>query len=202
MAHDRVNVRTGVGACKNQANFTDIAVNNIPTLLLKLIGINGQLIHIAITNQFLAHVARFAIVELTIGIHAFVHVLQQSMPKNIVRVIMLMVPHERDLCSIIVNEGVFHDGTTIGAPHVGSSSPTTEVIISGIHIHFDSFLLTYIFELFLISSLTGIFAKSTGEASVLDPSTCSLVTSSVASAGSSSSYPRFALGCEILLLTS
>ena len=143
MAHDRINVRTRVGACKNQANFTDNTVNNIPTLLLKLIGINGQLIHIAITNQFLAHVARFAIIELTIGIHAFVHVLQQSMPKNIVRVIMLMVPHERDLCPIIIDESIFHNRATVRAFHVGSSSPATKVIVSAFNFHVWLFLLTY-----------------------------------------------------------
>ena len=112
-------------------------MNNIASLLLELIGINRQLIHISITDHFTTHFTGFAIIEFTIGIYALVLILQKGVAKNIERLIMLMIPNERNSRAITINKRVFHDRATIRAFHISSCSPTTEIAVSATNSHFE-----------------------------------------------------------------
>ena len=56
---------------------------------------------------------------------------------------MLMIPHKRNISTIIIDKCIFHNSTTIRATHISSGSPTTKIIVIFINYHFDFFLLTY-----------------------------------------------------------
>ena len=147
MAHDGIDISSRICPSKNKADFTNCSVDDITALLLELVCIDRQLINISISDHFLAHLTGFAVIELTIGIHAFVHVLKQRMAKNIERFIMLMIPNERDQLTIIIDKCIFHDCTPIRALHISSSGPSAEITIVDINFHFDfsSFSMEFVY---------------------------------------------------------
>ena len=133
MLDDRFDERARVCTSKNQAQFTNITMHDIRTLLLQLICIDRQRIDVAMLNQKLCSLTAFGVVELTIGIHAFVTVLQQRVAEDFIRIRMLMIPNQRNLLTVICLECIFSDNPSVRAFQVITCSPTAKIVI----FHFD-----------------------------------------------------------------
>ena len=135
--NNRFDRRTRVRASEHQTHLSNIAVNNIRHILFKLVGINGKGHNIAMLDKQLASLARFRVIKCTICINAFVTVLKKSVAKNLIWVIMTMIPNKRNGLTIIVLKSIFHDNSSIRAFEICFGSPSAKIEI----FHFDFILL-------------------------------------------------------------
>ena len=131
----KVDKCAGVGAGHDQTDLADHPVNYIPVLLFKLIGIDGERLHIAMLNQQLGRLAALRVVEGTIGVHAVLPVFQQGMAQNIERVVVLMVPDQRDGGAVAVGKGVLSDNPAVTADQIISGCPAAAITLR--FLHFD-----------------------------------------------------------------
>ena len=138
MLDDGFDKGTRIGTSENQAQFTDVTVNNVRTLLLKLICIDRQCIHVTMLNQELGSTAAFGIVELAVGVDALVAIFKQRMPEHVVDVGMLVTPDKRYLLAIIVLECVSTNDATVRTFQIVTCCPSAEIKIV---IHFEFALL-------------------------------------------------------------
>ena len=127
MGEHRVDESTGISAFMHQTYFTNASVNNIGTILSKLICINRQRFNVAVLNQCLTNFTGFSVIEEAIGIHAFLTILKPSMAKNIARIVVLVIPNQRNLNSIIFLKRIMANYSTIRAFKVISGSPAAEI---------------------------------------------------------------------------
>ena len=135
--NNRFDRRTRVRASKHKTYLSNIAMNNIRHILFKLICINGEGHNIAMLDKQLASLSRFRVIKCTICINAFVTVLKKSVTKNLIWVIMTMIPNKRNGLTIIVLKSIFHDNSAIRAFEICFGSPSAKIEI----FHFDFILL-------------------------------------------------------------
>ena len=133
MSHDGIDKGSGICPSQNQTHFTNSAVNHIAAGLLQLIGKNRKRPNVAMTNGLFDVFCVFSVVERTVGVNAFVSVLQQRMTKNIIRIGMVVVPNQRNSFTIAVLECIFSNGPSIRTEQIVSSGPATKIIF----LHFD-----------------------------------------------------------------
>ena len=109
----RFNKRAGISSCMNQTYFTNQTMDHIATVLLQPVGINRKAGNIAMLNKHLGKLSILGFIEKSVRINTVFSVLQQRMSKNLMRIIVLMVPNQRHLFSITVLESVFTDRTSV-----------------------------------------------------------------------------------------
>ena len=117
--------------------LSDHSMQNITARLLQFVRINRQGLHVTVANSFFRCQTRFALIECAIGIYTLIAILEQRMTQNIIRVIMTVVPNQRNGLSIVVLERILTNGSTIGAQNVVSRGPTTKIVF--LHFDFSSF---------------------------------------------------------------
>ena len=137
MTDDGINECARVCTSQNEANFTNGPMNDISTVLLQLVRIDGQCRNIAMFNQPLSILTSFCIIKSTVSVHTFFSILEQCVAKNIKRFIVLVVPNQGNLLPVIIFKCIFSDGSAIRAFQIVSSSPATEIK----SLHFEFFLL-------------------------------------------------------------
>ena len=76
MSHHEIDIGPRVCSCKDKAQLTNLAVDDVLTHLLKLVGIDRQRSHIAMLHESLSRLSSFGVVERAIGINAIVTILQ------------------------------------------------------------------------------------------------------------------------------
>ena len=76
MTHDRIDIRTGISAGKNQTNLTNSTMNNIGTILLQLISINRQCSNITMFYHSLSIATTTRVIKGTVGVYTFISVFQ------------------------------------------------------------------------------------------------------------------------------
>ena len=128
---------TRVCTRKYQTHLSNITMNNIRHILFKLICINRERNDVAMLNKQFASLARFRVVKCAICINTFVTVLKKSVAKNLIWVIVTMIPNKRNGLTIIVLKSIFHDNSTIRAFEICFGSPSAKIEI----FHFDFILL-------------------------------------------------------------
>ena len=141
MHDDRINVGPRVCSCKNQTNFTDVSMQNIVHILLKLVRINRKSIYVTMLNEQLCSIACVGVIKFAVSVNALVTILEHGMPKNFVNIVVLVIPNKRNFLTIIRLKCIFHDYSTVRAFKIISSRPATKIII-----HFESVLLHQIFR--------------------------------------------------------
>ena len=134
---------------KHQTHLSNIAMNNIRHILFNLICINREGHNITMLDKKLASLARFRVIKCTICINAFVTVLKKSVAKNLIWVIMTMIPNKRNGLTIIVLKSIFHDNSAIRAFEICFGSPSAKIEI----FHFDFILLLLNFSCTLYTCL-------------------------------------------------
>ena len=109
---ERARISTG----QYKAYFFDIAMKYVASALVlrKMVSINRQCFHIAMHNQLSSLFARLAIIERTVGIYAFGFVLKRRLTQAVERIVVLMVPYQRDHVAVIVLESISTNRSTIG----------------------------------------------------------------------------------------
>ena len=133
MSHHEIDIGPRICSCKDKAQLTNLAVDDILAHLLKLVGIDGQRSYIAMLHESLSRLSSFGVVERAIGINAIVTILQQGMAQNILRIVMLVIPYQGYGSAVIVLECITSDSPAIAAQQIVSGCPSAEIVI----FHFD-----------------------------------------------------------------
>ena len=115
MRDNSVDISAWICSCKHQTNFTNRAVKNIGSILFELVRINRKRAYVSMLNKRSCCFSGFRIVQITIGVYTLVSVFQHSMPENIERIIVLVVPDQRNIKSIILLERIAHNNATVRA---------------------------------------------------------------------------------------
>ena len=90
---DVLDQRARIGPRKNHTNFADHTVEDILSLLTELIGVNRQLIHIAMGDELSGFLSSLTIIEVSLSPDAFFAIMQDRIPNDVARFIVLMVPN-------------------------------------------------------------------------------------------------------------
>ena len=116
MLNDVFDERARISTGQYKAYFFDIAMKYVASALVlrKMISINRQCFYIAMHNQLSSLFARLATIERTVGIYAFGFVLKRRLTQAVERIVVLMVPYQRDYVTVVVLESISTNGSTIG----------------------------------------------------------------------------------------
>ena len=76
MTDDGINECARVCSSQNETNFTNGPMNDISTVLLQLVCIDGQRRNIAVFNQPLSILTSFCVIKGTVSVHAFFSILE------------------------------------------------------------------------------------------------------------------------------
>ena len=128
MLNDGINKSTRISTCKNKAHFTNNTMHYICTLLLKFICKNRQLSDVAMLNQRFSILTVYCIIERTVCIDTLVPVFKESMTENVGRLVMSVVPDQRNDLSIAFLESIFQDSSSIRATDIIPSRPSGKII--------------------------------------------------------------------------
>ena len=128
MSHDIIDIGSRISSSKDQTNFSNITMNNIRSVLTKLIGPNRQMFNIAMFYKRLRGLTILGIVKFAINTNAVAHIFENAMTKNIVHRIMLMVPYDGNYSTIVFLESIMHNDSAIATLKICSCSPAGEII--------------------------------------------------------------------------
>ena len=78
--HDCIDKSSRIRSGKDEAHLADVAVHDVAVPLLELIGINGKLLHIAVSHDPPRVHSALCVVERAVGVNAVVTVLKQRVP--------------------------------------------------------------------------------------------------------------------------
>ena len=137
MRKNGIDKRARIGTGENQTHLSDHTMNNIGTSLLQLIRIDRELGDVAMLELFLRHLPHGGRVDKTVGVHAFVTVLKQSVSDDIVGAVVLVIPNKRNRFTIAIGESVMTNDSTVRALNVVTSGPASKIRLS--LLHFDYF---------------------------------------------------------------
>ena len=131
--HDGVDIRSGIGSGKNQRYLANNTVHHVTLILFKLISINRQGLDVAMLYEEFCVLGIFRIVERTIRINAVLTILKEGVTKNVVGVVVVVVPHQRYCFTVVICKSVLHDGATVRTTTIRSGCPATKIVFS----HFE-----------------------------------------------------------------
>ena len=108
-------------------------MHNVGSLLLELVCINGKRVNVSVLDQKLRSLTTFGLIELAIGVNAFVSVLENGMSKNLIRVSVLMIPDQRNFLTVVAFERILANDSSIGALQIIACCPSAKIKV----FHFD-----------------------------------------------------------------
>ena len=129
MSHgDKLDRSAGISGSQHKADLADVTVQHITAGLLQLVGIDAHRANITVSQQHLAVFGERRIIESAIGINAFRLVDQQRMAQHIGRVVMLVLPYQRNGLAIVVFKGIPSNRAAVSAPNIVFRCPTAEIV--------------------------------------------------------------------------
>jgi hypothetical protein len=102
-------------------------VRNSLGLLDQAVGEDRERVDVAVLHELLRVLGLGRLVEEPVGVNAFLALLENGMPQNVLRGAVPMLPDERDTLGVLVLEGVGLDNAPVGALQTVLSGPATEV---------------------------------------------------------------------------
>jgi hypothetical protein len=105
----------------------ETAVEDLLGPLNKLVSENRQRLDVTVLNERLGRLTCWRIVEESAAVHALVASLEDCVTQNIFRIVVRVLPDQRNGHLILVLEGLRHDGSTIAAPETSLGRPTAEI---------------------------------------------------------------------------
>ena len=131
--------RSLVRSSQNQRYLSDRSVNYITSGLLKLIRVNGQASDITVLDKRFRLLSTFGLVERAVSINTLGLIVQFGPTEHVLRVIVLMVPNQRNPLSITVLKCIAANHAAISALDVIFGGPSAEVIfLHSFYLHFES----------------------------------------------------------------
>jgi hypothetical protein len=133
-----------IGSGKHQTDLANIAVVNLSTAvyttLIEIVGEDRESFDVLVLDHELGLLASFTRVEVSMTEYSECAVFENGMTEDGARVIVLMLPDERNLLLVHVRKGTRLDGSTVGALLVVDASPAAKVghMVS----HFEDLLST------------------------------------------------------------
>ena len=131
---DVVDKSPGVGGRENEAHLDNVAMNHIGPILRQSVRVDGHRVDVAVREEILDVLGSIGLVQITVGVDTIITVLKKGVTENIVRLVVRVLPDERDLTTVVVLEGVVSNNTAIGALQVVLRGVATEVVVV---CHFD-----------------------------------------------------------------
>ena len=139
MLDDGLDIGAGICAGKHKTDFTNLSMQDVSAIMLKLVGVNGQSRNVTVLNSNLCGLSRLAIVELAVSDYSIGLVHKQCVAKDVIRGVMLVIPNKRDCFAITLFECVTPNSPAVGTLDVVSGCVTIEI-----KVHFE-FLLPLVF---------------------------------------------------------
>ena len=124
-----VDERPGISPGEHQRDLDDVAVNYVPTLLAQSIRIDRERIDVAVTDELPSVIARIGVVQLAVGVDAILTVLELGVAKHVLGIGMTMLPDERNVLAVVLDERVLQDSPTVTARHIVLGRVTGEVVL-------------------------------------------------------------------------
>ena len=113
----------------HKAHLANATMNDIGTVLLKLIRINRECTNIAMSDKHFGDFTIGCVVEKTICINALVPIFKPCMSENIMGTVMLMIPNKWYFNAIINLKGSLANHSTIRTLKIISGCPAAEIAV-------------------------------------------------------------------------
>jgi hypothetical protein len=137
LENDVVDERAGIGARQDERDLADDAVHDGRRLLEETVGVDGERLDVVVLDELPGGSGLVRLVEEPVAVDAVVPVLELEVAENVLGIVVLMLPHHRDLHPVLVLERLGGDGATVGALDAELRDVATEVGLR-LHCHFDS----------------------------------------------------------------
>ena len=141
MSNYRINERTRICSGINQAQFPNNAMDNIRSILLQLISIDGHRTNITMLHKLLSVNAVLCLIKDAVGINAITSIFQKCMTDDILHATMVMIPDKRHLCSILIGKCPGTNNPAICTFDIISGSIAAKIIPKCHFYYFTPFLL-------------------------------------------------------------
>ena len=146
-----INKCSWVCSSQHETYFTNSSMNYIAAMLFKLVCVDGKCSHITVAHKLASIITSGRVIKCAICINTFITILKQRMPKNVHRIVMIMIPHKRDGLTIIVLKCIFSDCSSVRASEVVLSSPATKIVFFP---HFEILLLLNIIAYMTLAQIS------------------------------------------------
>ena len=138
MLHNRVFNRCAwISASKNKTEFSNYAMQDISSFLLKFVCINRYAGNVSRVNQLFSNFSFRRIIQFSVKPNAFITVFEKRMAKNIFNIAMLMVPNNRNNLPIVLSEGIFTNCFSVRAFNIVFCRPSRKIVFIKL-CHFSS----------------------------------------------------------------
>src|SRR5215216_680772 len=124
---DEVDQSAGIGTRENQTDLLDHAMEDILGLLHQLVGPDGQRVDVFVLDQSLSVLAGFGAVEEAVGVNAVLPSFEHDVAEHVLRVVVPVLPDQRNLLAVHVLESLGRDGPTVGALEPSLRGVSTKV---------------------------------------------------------------------------
>jgi hypothetical protein len=128
-----VDQSAGVRTGEDEADLTDHAVRHRLRLLDQLVGVDREVLDVLVLDELASGVGLLRLVEIAVAVDAVVTILEDGMTEYVLRLVMVVLPHQRDRGLVLVLEGVGQNRPPIGALQVGLGGPPAEVGLLAVH---------------------------------------------------------------------
>jgi hypothetical protein len=116
----------------------DHTVEDLLAPLDQLVGVDRKRRDVAVLNEGLGLLAGLSLIEKAVGVNTFVSSFQNRVTQHVGRIVVTVLPDERNGHLVLVLERLRHDGSTISALETSLGCPTAEVSLCCSH--FDCLL--------------------------------------------------------------
>src|SRR5690606_9517641 len=122
----------GISPSKNEAHFTNSSMKNLACSLDQLIGPNRHLGDVAVFEKTVSVLSFRRIIEESVSINAIGPLFEDCVTKNVLGIVMPMLPNERHPLLILMTESSGHNRSTVSA-----LEPRLSRVSAKITFHFD-----------------------------------------------------------------
>src|SRR6478735_1383060 len=140
-----VDERAGIGPRQYETQLTNHPVKHLLGLFDKLVRIDRKRLDVAVLYESLGIDCRRGLVEEPIAVNPVFTILENSMSEYVARLIVRVLPNQRNSFLILMLEGIWHDRPSVGALETGFGGVATKIWLP-LCSHFERPSLTLILE--------------------------------------------------------
>ena len=143
---DLVDECAGVGALQHQAHLTDVPVLDVAGRVLPdAVGVDRHGVDVAMANGLSGGKRMRRFVKGSVTIHAIVTVLENDIAKQVLGIVMVVLPYQRNGLTVLIGERILANGESVGAQQIVLGHVTAEVTL-----HLELLLLIVVHRLVLL----------------------------------------------------
>ena len=143
---DLVDEGAGVGTLQHQAHLTDVPVLDVAGRVLPdAVGVDRHGVDVAMTNGLSGGKRMRRFVKGSVTIHAIVTVLENHIAKQVLGIVMVVLPYQRNGLTVLIDERILANDESVGAAQIVLGHVTAEVTL-----HLELLLLIVVHRLVLL----------------------------------------------------